>query len=325
MNLPTKFLPLATLALLALLANLGHASGDEAGIKAPQKWYRVEVIIFTQKDVFGDEISSRDIVMNYPQRLIDLDNNQAGFIALPDSEQELGPDAYSLERTGVYQVLFHKVWRQPGLKPKQAPWLNIDVAGENTALNGSLRVYLSSYLHMESNIWQVTYASGQESKKSQPAYDSGLLAANTLPGSVVTIPVLPTPWPQPPVSPLMSANNIIDEHSLNPTNPEPSLLKPVRRDIEEVIILKQASRLKLNKLHYFDHPKMGLLVKVSRSKPAVVPSPQDPVFVSEPKPVPESQPGATTKAPKTSEIPETDSQEETITEESPFGGNPALY
>ncbi|OUS10146.1 hypothetical protein A9Q89_11585 [Gammaproteobacteria bacterium 53_120_T64] len=327
MNLPTKFLMLATLPLLCLLANLGHASNDETGVQPPQKWYRVEVIIFAQKDVFGDEISSRDIAMSYPQRLIDLDDNHAGFIALATSEQELGPDAYSLARTGVYQILFHKAWRQPGLKPHQAPWVNIEVTKKNTALNGSLRVYLSSYLHMESNIWQVTYATGPKSAKQPLLDDAALLEEGVLQGSVA-LSVLPTPWPQPPVSPLTTSNDILVEHALKPVNPEPALLQPAPRDIEEIILLKQARRLKLNKLHYFDHPKMGILLKVSRSQPAVITPAIEPLVVSPSKPGAEPrlesapQPDSDSVSKPDAE---TDAGEKAITEESPFGGNPALY
>ena len=319
MNLPTKFFALATLALLSLLANLGHASANEAGVKAPQKWYRVEVIIFTQQDVFADELSSRDIVMNYPQRLIDLDNNRAGFTGLPASDHELAPDAYSLQRTGVYKILFHKAWRQPGLKPSAAPWLKIDVPGADTALNGSLRVYLSSYLHLESNLWHVTYATGQKSSKSQPLNNTALITGDTSPGAAAAMPLLTTPWPRPPAAP---AQTLFAEHTLEPIEAAIALLNPVQRDIEEIILLKQASRLKLNKLHYFDHPKMGLLLKVSRSKPAVVTPIIDPVLVAEPKPNTESEPTPETPA---SDLPEIDTLEKSSTEESPFGSNPALY
>ena len=91
MKLPIKYL---ALTVFALLANTGYSSENTGTVKAKQKWYRVEAIIFTQKDVFGDELSSRDIVLAYPENLIDLDNNQVGFTPLPQSERKLGPDAY---------------------------------------------------------------------------------------------------------------------------------------------------------------------------------------------------------------------------------------
>ena len=276
MSLPTKFLVLTTLALLTSLCYASEDSAAPIENKARQKWYQVEVIIFTQKDAFGDELSSRDVVLAYPEHLIDLDNNSAAYTALPEEKLELGPDAYSLNRTGVYKVLYHQAWRQPGLTPENAPWININSSDDNTALGGSLRIYLSSYLHMENNIWRVSYATELESSQitllNDPSHqldstnntenvvmeeNDGLSLAATS-----TSPLF-APWPQPPASPL---------HSLEPqpVGDESNTLLPVPRAIKEIILLKQESRLKLNKLHYFDHPKLGVLAKISRAKPVAI-------------------------------------------------------
>lgn len=276
MNLPTKLIASTTLSLLTLLASLSHASKNEVDAESLQKWYKVEVIIFTQRDVFGDELASRDIVMSYPENIIDLDDNLAGFVTLPDGERELGPDAYSLNRTGVYKVLFHKAWQQPGLAPTAAPWINVDIAGENTAINGSLRVYLSSYLHMESNIWQVSYATALESTNPQPLDNATLTAGDPFQPTPDTdlLVSAPTPWPQPPISPIALSKLRTEEQSnspaLNPVAADAEDLIAAQKSIEEIILLKQASRLKLNKLHYFDHPKMGLLFKVTRSEGPII-------------------------------------------------------
>lgn len=276
MSLPTKFLVLTT---LALLTNLSYASEQNATLienKARQKWYQVEVIIFTQKDTFGDELSSRDVVLAYPGNLIDLDNNSAGYTSLPKGKLELGPDAYSLNRTGVYKVLYHQAWLQPGLAPENAPWININSSDDNTALSGSLRIYLSSYLHMENNIWRVNYATDLESSQLTPLNapsrqqdsvnntENAALEGNDGLSLAATsaLPLL-APWPQPPAPPLLSTEP-------KPIGDESSTLLPVPRAIKEIILLKQESRLKLNKLHYFDHPKLGVLAKISRAKPAAI-------------------------------------------------------
>jgi len=276
MNLPIKLL---ALTVFALLASPGYSSEDKGTEKTKQKWYRVEAIIFTQKDVFGDELSSRDIVLAYPEDLIDLDNNKVGFTPLPQSERKLGPDAYSLNRTGVYKALFHKAWLQPGLAPAKAPWINIDISDDNTALSGSLRVYLSSYLHLESNLWHVNYASqfqsqGAEALSIEPLNNEGLSESSPLdPTTAIALPHAEiTPWPRPPIPVLStqanSTTNINEDDTPatdNVITPENSPFNPMPRKIEDIILLKQASRLKLNKLHYFDHPKMGLLLKITRA------------------------------------------------------------
>ena len=286
-----------TLLTLALLANLSHSAANSTDKKREQKWYRVEVIIFTQKDGFNDELSSRDIVLSFPPQLIDLDNNTHGYTALPDSDRALNADARSLQRTGQYKVLFHRAWRQPGLAPANSPWINIHQVAENTALNGSLRVYLSSYLHMESHLWHVSYSpeslsptSGQLAPKAtNPAIAATMGNLQTLPE---TEALQLNPWPLPPTSPLMASapntpdqplkhHNAINQALLGQVSATPpatindkqplntAVIDGTPRGIDEIILLKQASRLTLNKLHYFDHPKMGILVTVSRDTTAI--------------------------------------------------------
>jgi len=287
MNLPIKFL---ALTVFALLASPGYSSDNNNDVKAKQKWYRVEAIIFTQKDVFGDELTSRDIVMAYPENMIDLDNNQVDFTALPENERELGADVYSLNRTGVYKILLHKAWQQPGIAPADAPWINIDISDENTELSGSLRVYLSSYLHLESNLWHVTYSPDFQSPELQspdietlsiePLNNNSLSESSPLDPSQVTLPHPELkPWPTPPIPLLPTpSTELIDTTNIKQDSvitAETSSINPVQRQIEEIILLKQASRLKLNKLHYFDHPKMGLLLRVSRATAPVIESPDD--------------------------------------------------
>lgn len=266
MNLLTTLLASLALSLFILVAGPGHASESSANTQPVEKWYKVEVIIFSQRDVFADELPSRNITMSYPTNLIDLEDNTAGFSALPDSQRELGPDAYSLNRTGVYQVVFHKAWQQPGLAPATAPWIDIDIAKDNTAINGSLRVYLSSYLHMESNIWQVNYAINMGAKNPQRVDNTALTTQGSLQNQSGTnlSQLAPALWPQPPISPVALSKISTEEQVIH------SVPNLTQRHIDEINLLKQESRIKLNKLHYFDHPKMGLLFKVTRSKaPAI--------------------------------------------------------
>ena len=273
MSLPTKFLVLTILTVLTHLCYASEKKTSPSENPAQHKWYRVEVIIFTQKDVFGDELSSRGIVLAYPENLIDLDNNSDAYTPLPKDKLELGPDAYSLNRTGVYKVLYHQAWLQPGLAPANAPWIDINHSADNTTLGGSLRIYLSSYLHMENNIWHVSYGTTPESSPATPfntrsrlldsesdaknvdrSEDGAILLATT-----PTRPLL-APWPQPPTSPLLATE-------ANSIGKDSSPLRPVSRAIKDIILLQQESRLKLNTLHYFDHPKLGILAKVSRAQP----------------------------------------------------------
>ncbi len=264
MNLSIKLFHTLTLSLLTLVPCFTQASNTTENARSSQKWYKVEVIIFTQRDVFGEERAPRNITMSYPENLIDLNDNIAGFHLLPNNQRDLGSDAHALNSTGVYKVLFHQAWQQPGLNPATAPWIDIAITKGKTVISGSLRVYLSSYLHLESNIWQVTYATTMGSPIHQAINKPALMTQSALQSPFGTDPSQPRPWPQPPISPIALSKVTADEQS-------PYMARNLaNRDIQEINLLKQASRLKLNKLHYFDHSKMGLLFKVTRSQAPVI-------------------------------------------------------
>ena len=187
--LPRRWLCVALTAISSLYTV--SALGDSAD------WYQVEVIIFSQQDLFQQENHRRDIELSFPlnsRYLIDpaaeeSDNKPANEsqssaiasavlnasqspVALPDRPQEpafvllaedlqqLGPDQYSLQRAPGYRVLFHEAWRQPGESFEQAPWLIIQGGkqyGEHFELEGAIRLVKSRYLHIQTNLWKTRF------------------------------------------------------------------------------------------------------------------------------------------------------------------------
>lgn len=260
-------------ASLSILANHSLAmDSQDSGVSPAQKWYQIEVLIFSQQDVFGDEVSPRDIILAYPDNLIDLDNNNQGFIALPDSARKLGPDAYTMNRTGVYKVLFHKAWRQPGRAPQQTPWIMIKAEKPDSSLNGSLRIYLSNYLYLNTNFWLTRYA-GLRARAINSAAPPALNAEASAESSTLEAASLspePSPWPLPPTPPSASKSTDL---ATDFANTGATQFGMTAREINEIVLLKQSSRLKLNKLYYFDHPKLGLLIRVSRYAKAPIKEP----------------------------------------------------
>lgn len=230
------------LAVLALVA-LPTFAVDE-------QWYQVEVIIFSQTDSFGDETGRPNIKLRYPARLIDLDDNTPGhgLRRLDATAQQLKPHAYTLSKTGVYKILYHEVWQQPGLAAANTPWLVIrggKKIGRHRELEGSIRLYLSNYLLFETNLWLArtvpTTVADQPSLSGIPARTgtatTSYVTTDDLPSLPVTIAAEP-----PPVMTVTAAENI-----------------------DRIYTLKQGERLQLGKLHYLDHPSMGVLIKAVRA------------------------------------------------------------
>lgn len=126
-----------------------------------RNWYQVELIIFSQSDNFGEETYIPDVKRSYPEKLAQLQTTGTGnqFTSVDKSAWSLSPDAYTLSRTGVYKVLCHEAWQQPGIALQSAPWLVIS-GGSNLSdhqeLEGSIRAHLSNYLHLSTDLWLLT-------------------------------------------------------------------------------------------------------------------------------------------------------------------------
>lgn len=215
-----RHLVLISMLLIALSAT---AYGAE-------NWYQVEVLIFSQQDNYRNELPYYNVALGYPTPLTTFSADSAAaqdspYQQLDKGARQLNPDAYTLNRTGTYKVLFHEAWRQPGLGGAQTPWLQIAGGkrfGNHWQLEGSLRVYLESYLHLQTHLWQVRFGA--------PHADTD-------------------PWPRLPLPPGLAGSST-DLESQPP--------------IDEINTLRQSQRLQLGKIYYLDHPKMGVLVKVIR-------------------------------------------------------------
>ncbi len=202
---------------------------------ATENWYQVEVLIFSQADSYGNELPYYNVELGYPTPLTTFSSDSTAvqdspYLQLDKGARQLNADAYTLNRSGTYKVLFHEAWRQPGLQRRQTPWLQIAGGrrlGNHWQLEGSLRVYLESYLHLQTHLWQTRFG-------TVPS------AAN---------PSTANPWPQLPLPP-----GVTDSSSGYGEQPP----------IEEINTLRQSQRLQLGKIYYLDHPKMGVLIKVIR-------------------------------------------------------------
>jgi hypothetical protein len=243
-----------------------------AGEQPPLTWYVVELIIFAHNttDTQADEI--------WPQPAIDeqawaqavpvetLGNEmlkkvagpQSQFSLLPQTDDQLAREAAAIERAQRYFLLAHVAWRQPGLAREQAVALRItrrkakaatesvevikglsvgqdrvpmDAGGkagvasfDGVELDGPVRLILSRYLHFEADLVYV---------QPNPAY------AAALSGEISqTVEAALIPASEPATAPVSNAPNVLYH-------------------------LHESRRMRSNELHYLDHPKLGLIVKVT--------------------------------------------------------------
>jgi hypothetical protein len=179
------------------------------------------------------------------------------YIALPHLQRELhGKSAY-MNRTGRFQTLFHETWLQPVGPETDALPLVLDDSGalqDWPRLQGSVKLYLSRYLHIETNLWLNTpgdYLPGEWQMPPPPLGPPSLIVEAPEP------PLDPEPYFVSRVPEPLEPNDVADpnEIALEDTGP----IYPWRH----AILMQQSRRMRSNELHYLDHPLLGVVVKLT--------------------------------------------------------------
>lgn len=214
--------------LIAVLLLMPPVMAQDAIVPEPEepdpiKRYTVEVIIFayaqevsTGTEIFvPDAIDSGELYLgDGDEQFVELD--VVGKRSIRHLELEfLQQDEYTLrdtlermERLDVYEPLMHFGWTQAAWPEEDTPAIELHTFGRPpAALEGSLTLYLSRYLHL---VVDLEMLAGEQAERA------GLYA---------------------------------------------TAAGPVRYRIEEDRILKNGE------IRYFDHPKFGMIAKVTRVEP----------------------------------------------------------
>jgi hypothetical protein len=160
------------------------------------------------------------------------------YRGVTDADSHLQDIKNQLQRRSDYQVLDYRVWRQP-LAPDGAPVYFRVAAGKSRnayhELEGYVGFYLKRYLHVDTELWWGDYAL----PSSLP--DNDLQANTGEPGAS------PAPGQAEPAE-----------------RAEPSLPETyTHRRVVRAAHLKEQRRMRSDEVHYFDHPLMGVLVRIS--------------------------------------------------------------
>ncbi|MEH6468705.1 MAG: CsiV family protein [Porticoccus sp.] len=260
-------------------------------------WYQIEVLIFSQQDLFREEKHRMDAQLSYPdnwQNLYDpsspqnrivnsassetgtvlnpsastnslVGTNKEPYAALPQNLLKLGPDNYALKRAPGYKPLYHKAWRQQGLDFKHSPWILIqggEKFGNHHELEGSIRLVRNRYLHIQANLWKARFSSLAPS-----------LMMETVPSDTATLGIYSPENPASeessltwPTLPNLPGTEVSEEFT-------PSTLNNAKFQVTDIITLEQSSRVSRDEITYLDHPEMGVLVLVSKYEKKSVDTP----------------------------------------------------
>jgi len=137
MHSPSFLLKLFISLNLLAFSMLAHA----------EQWYHVEMIVFEQLNSVTDE--------QWPQTKlsdnIPLATGMANTLIQPATNESLISASQRLNRSASYRVHYHQAWQQPILSKRQAK--AIAISSDNELIAGDIRLYKSTYLHAQLDLW----------------------------------------------------------------------------------------------------------------------------------------------------------------------------
>jgi hypothetical protein len=182
------------------------------------------------------------------------------YTLLGNAQQEFRGKAAYMQKLGRHRTLFHESWVQPLEVEDRSLPIVLDHSGDTgqwPQLQGSVKLYLSRYAHLETNLWLNTNGSYLPGQWHMPAPPLGP------PSLVIEEPVLveelDTSVAQAPV---------IGE-AITVENPQPAealaeaaLPGPVY-PYRHAVTLQQKRRMRSGEVHYIDHPMFGIVIKLT--------------------------------------------------------------
>jgi hypothetical protein len=153
----------------------------------------------------------------------------------------MSQEAARIQGDRRYQVLWHGGWLQPVPARKSPAPLLLQAGqrnGERYQLEGSIDVTLGRYLHFHTRLFYTEPLLGAVpvQKPLDPAGDAAVVAVD-------------------PADPYVQTDQSTMASSLNPARPP-------------YMVMEESRRVRSGELHYLDHPKLGVLVRI---EPVAVP------------------------------------------------------
>jgi hypothetical protein len=183
------------------------------------------------------------------------------FIALPSGDRTFYGKAAYMQRSGRYRTLFHEAWYQPFADENRTLPIVIDRSGDTgdwPLLQGSVKIYLSRYLHIETDLWLNTDGSYLPGDWQMPAPPLGP------PSLIIEEPfsdIVEESLPEIEASYRSGPDPDWEEWPLDPNEAEVDT--GPQYPFRHAVRLKQKRRMRSQEVHYLDHPLLGVVVTIT--------------------------------------------------------------
>lgn len=214
----------------------------------------------TMRSRTGRNTVTQGINTNSPgEEVASTDNTGArptSFTFLPRNQLVFRSKAASMQKTGRYNILFHEAWTQTIASRSRALPIVLDQSGDDLQwplLQGTIKLYKSRYLHLETNLWMNTDGEYLHSTWSMPPPPLG-------PPSVIVGEQFQYEPKAVPTVQIYDLHRQKEPLNLEEANTEES--GPVY-PFRHAVLLQQSRRMRSGEVHYIDHPMLGVIVKVT--------------------------------------------------------------
>ncbi|WP_116364233.1 CsiV family protein [Parahaliea mediterranea] len=195
------------------------------------------------------------------------------WVVRPASELEFRGKAAYMEKRGSYRVLFHQTWLQPVQGESQARDIIIDDSGSQQRypeLQGSIKLFVSRYLHISTNLWLNTdgrYLAGDWRMPAPPLAPASLAIEKPVDPAAFAPYAANAPAGLPATAPAnaqteTSSTTAPDDPAAVLASDTPDAAEPAY-PYRHAVLLQQRRRMRSTEVHYIDHPMLGVVVKLS--------------------------------------------------------------
>ncbi len=211
--------------------------------KAETSWYQVEIVVFERINPVLDgeywktaDVISRTDVKNLLSRE-EVGDEQVSFSILPEAKNRLGGTYSAFRNSSHYRPLIHYSWQQPPLERRSAKFVKVEKLDESQSFNNENII---------------------PTDETEPLFIEDLFQQNKIIDGAIRI--RSGFYLHVDVDLTYFAEVTEQFRVMEVANNESAISVQERIPVE----LKSSRKIKLNEIHYFDHPMFGLIIQVSR-------------------------------------------------------------
>ncbi|CAA0120429.1 Uncharacterised protein [Zhongshania aliphaticivorans] len=247
--------PYVVVALFILLSasNMAFSQNDSR--------FHIDLVVFANNDPSNryEEDWPDNLHLRYPRNWVRIDNSGNSLQKVDYMDPEFEKTLKSLRLSSRYKPLIQASWQQDLKSRKNAPAILIQGGrqyGNHYELEGYLRVAVERYLHVDTNLWLSSFGSqaGNYYLPRQPLrFDE---------------PEEESPFIDEDFESSPEYAKFLEQ---NPSSTQTLSQTPVQAQnndypIEQIVVMKQQRRMRSDELHFIDHPRFGLIIKVTKIK-----------------------------------------------------------